>query len=148
METDEPIRKSDLILIRPLNQRGGDYKFIRDSWLDGLFYGNHVFAEIPEYIFKSKYKEIIDYVLNKPATSILVACLKDDPSVNLGYCVSHSLADYSLVHWIYVKPAWRNIGIARDLMPPKVQVATHITHVGASLMRKYKIVFDPFLIDL
>lgn len=144
--TTGSIRRDDLIEIRGYSTR--DYKYVHSCWLDGLYFGNHVFAEIPEYIFRSKYKEIIDHVLDKPTTEVNIACLKDETSVILGFAVSSQNHDHSILHWVYVKPAWRKIGIARDLVPKNTQLATHITQIGAAIMRKKQLIFDPFSLDL
>lgn len=70
-----------------------------------------------------------------------MACLEDEPDVVLGYVV----ASPGVVHWIFVKKAWRELGIARKLFPQEITRVSHLTKVGEILMKKYDLYFDPFL---
>jgi len=120
-----------------------DKNFIYASWLRGLYYGDSWFKEIPKSIFMEAYHSVLETILENPTTQVKVACLHDDPEVILGYAVLGT--EGRRVHWVFVKKAWRTIGIAKKLVPEKVDVATHLTRVGMSLMKKRpNMIFNPF----
>ncbi len=135
------MNKSDLVTIR--DYEPGDKNFIYSTWLKGLYYGYQWYSEIHKQVFMENYHRIIDFVLQKPTTTIKVACLKDTPSVILGYSVV--TGNPSAVAWVFVKRKWRNIKLARDLVPPGITVATNITKVGRSIMMAKGWQFNPFI---
>jgi hypothetical protein len=49
------------------------------------------------------------------------------------------------LHWIFVKKAWRNNGLAKSLIPNNITKVTHLTTVGKALLGKLPgAIFDPF----
>lgn len=122
-----------------------DVPFIYSSWLNGLRYGNDWFNLIERSSYYKTYHKVIETILTRPGTKVKVACLKDDPEVILGYCAYSG----TILHWVQVKDSWKGIGLARALIPTKVTVVTHVTKVGASLLRSKlpSAVFNPFVTD-
>lgn len=75
--------------------------------------------------------------------TVKVACLKEDPSIILGYVVLSP--DQTTLHWVFTKKSWRNIGIAKSLVPTSIKKVTHLTKLGIDLVnKKGNIEFDPF----
>lgn len=138
------MNKKDLYILR--EGREADHNFIISSWLDGVYFGNPKdtwITSTPKDIFNEYYSKFIQNILLLPSTSIVCAVLTDDPDVILGYRVS-TLPD--TLHWIFVKRAFRNIGIARDLYPKDTKYITHLTNTGRSLKSKLNLIFNPFKI--
>lgn len=121
--------------------RKEDTAIVFSSWLNGLYYGNSWFKCIPKTIFMNSYHDIVDKILNHKDTSALIAVLKEDTDVIVGY----SIYSEDKLHWVYVKPHWRKKGIAKSLIPKDVDSVTHLTKVGEAIMPKGW-VFNPFLI--
>lgn len=137
------MNKSELVAIRDYLE--SDKNFIFSTWLRGLYHGDSWFSEIPKDIFMKHYHKFIEYLLNHANTTVKVACLKDDPEVILGYAVLNK--EDTLLHWVFCKSAWRNIGIAKSLVSQSVNTVTHLTKIGLSIKRKRpNIVFNPFAI--
>lgn len=91
------------------------------------------------------YHNIISGILGFPTTRVSVAALKEDEDVILGYTV-YSLAYIKpVLHWVHVKQAWRRMGIARLIVPPDIDAATHMTAMGKKI-KPESIKFNPFLI--
>ncbi len=133
------IKKKDLIAIRPGAPE--DKNLIYTSWLKGLRFGNNWFELIDKDAYYENYQKVLDRVFSKPTIKIIIACLKDDPEIILGYSVSEP----GILHWVYVKTLWRKLGIAKDLIPQDITTVTHITKIGAAI-KPARIVFDPFLL--
>lgn len=118
-----------------------DRSFIMATWLRGLYYGNPWFKEIEKDNFMAKYHDIISRMLTKPTAQVYVAVLKDDLDVILGY----SVTEPKIIHWVFVKEAWRKMGIATALVPKDADTATHLTMLGKKL-KPQSMEFNPFLI--
>ncbi len=137
----QELTKSDLVSIRDYAE--SDKNFVFSTWLRGLYYGESYFSQVPKGIFMENYHEVIEKTIDPLTVSIKVACLKDEPDVILGYAV---LAHFSThLHYVFVKKAWRNIGIAKSLVPVSIKTVSHLTHVGRAVLQKHpEVVFNPF----
>jgi len=133
--------KRDLIEIRPAVM--ADKNFIMATWLRGLKYGNEWFKEIDPSAYFENYNPYLEKIITDPASTIKVACLKEDPEVILGYSVSKG----TRLDWLFVKKAWRKIGVARSLLPSEVTTVSHLTTSGLAILRAKmpKVVFNPFI---
>lgn len=119
-----------------------DKNFIFASWLRGLYYGCNWFREINKDVFMRNYHNFLERLLSQPTVSIKVACLKNDPEVILGYSV---LGADDTLHWVFVKSAWRNIGVAKALIPTSTKCVSHLTKTGLSIIKRHPDVqFNPF----
>jgi hypothetical protein len=114
-----------------------DHNFIIATFLRGLYYGDSFFSVVPKNIFMNKYKQVASSLVNDPETIIRVACLIEDPNVLLGYSILSNAGD--TINWCFVKSAWRNRGIAKNLLPkdPVYVVPQHLTGIGRELLKKY-----------
>jgi len=145
----ETVNRKELIAVRPYNE--SDKNFVLATWLRGLYYGESFFSTIPKTIFMENYHNILEGFLAANGDSVKVACLKEDPEVILGYSVVRHTkigeADISILDWIFVKTAWRGIGIGKMLVPARLNACTHLTKLGSSILKtKYpNIIFNPFL---
>jgi len=144
------VSKKELIDMRPYIE--DDKNFVLATWLRGLYYGESFYSSIPKAIFMENYHSILEGFLDRNADSITIACLKEDPDVILGYSVVRNLkigeADISVLDWIFVKTAWRGIGIAKMLLPKRLNACTHMTKLGSSIIKSHNldIIFNPFLL--
>lgn len=132
-------------LVRTRGFELNDKEFIFATWLRGLYYGNDWFKAIDKDRFMECYHSIISNILDRKSTNINVACLQDEPSVVLGYSVLHISGPEPILHWIFVKKAWRRLGLAGSLIPENCRITTHLTHVGCKI-KPPEMKFDPFLI--
>ncbi len=134
--------KSDLVTLRPMVE--SDKNFVMATALRGLFYGESWFSEIKKDTFMSHYHKTLEYILAKDTTQVVIACLKEDPDIILGYSILTPLSDTA--HFVFVKKSWRGIGIGRSLIPETTKRVTHLTKVGLVLIRKFNLDFNPFAI--
>ena len=134
------MRKRDLVSIRPAVKE--DHPFIYSSWLQSLWAGNETFKLINRALYFKKYHDIVENLITKANSVVLIACLLDDPDIILGFSTSEA----GRLHYVFVKENWRNIGLARDLSCPFNEVS-HITRMGAGIFKKHnqQVPFNPFL---
>jgi hypothetical protein len=134
--------QKDLITTR--NYMPEDRSFILACWLRGLYYGNTFFGEIPKSIFMEHYHKVLERFIDNPKVTITVSCLKDDPQVILGYSVTRvSAKGEKVLDWVFVKTAWRQIGIAKSLVPSDLQVVSHVTKLGR-ILKPSHVTYNPF----
>lgn len=120
-----------------------DKSFILATFLRGLYYGDSWFSQIPKQIFMTNYKAVAEALVKGDRTVIKVACLKDDADIVLGYAILSQ--DYQTIHFVFVKKAWREKGIARSILPMYPTSVTHLTRLGKDLLIKFNnVVFNPF----
>lgn len=131
-----------------------DMAFIYRSILMGTYHGNKpakgakldpkspvdFFSSIPQDQFMASYHMFLDILLTRPTITISVACLNSDPDVILGF----SVHEPGILHFVFVKPQWRRIGIATDLVPKDISVVTGFTRVGDIIRRKKAWAFNPW----
>lgn len=135
----DKITKSSLITIRP--GEFDDLNFIFASWLKGLRFGSKWHKDIDQDVYFQGQHRVIEKIIEDPATEIRIACLKDTPEVIVGY----SVVTGTTLHWVQVKKDWRNIGIAKDLVPKSIAEVSVLTTVGASILKRYpNIVHNPY----
>lgn len=132
----------DMIYVRPYHPASDD-GFIYSTMIRGLYYGDSWFSKIPKKLFVENYRKVIALALSTPGTIVRIACIKDDPDEIKGYSILLN-NDTSLM-WVFVKKDWRNIGIARVLVPEGFSQVTNLTALGEILLKKYpKVIFNPF----
>ncbi len=137
--------KKELIAIRELLP--ADAPFILSTWLKGLLYGGDEFyRRIPRDIYFSNHHKVIERALLSPATTVKLAVLREDPDVILGYAVYREASGVIVLDWVFCKKEWRNIGIAKSLVPEKVNAVTNLTRAGAGILEKYpQVTYNPYL---
>lgn len=129
----------EVVIVRDF--KAEDKNFILATFLRGLYYDNKFFNMIPKDEFMNNYKHVGESLVTNGKAQI--ACLKEDPEVIVGYILTSP--NDQVLHWMYVKAAWRKQGIMRLLLPQSLTTFTHFTSLG--LILKYKlpnIVFNPF----
>lgn len=101
----------------------GDVNFIFDTWLNGLYFGNDNWRLMKEYTFKRYYQKLLETLL--PRCVVNICALADDHDTIVGYCAYRG----NILDWVFVKPAWRKIGIAKELIPEGVDTVSHMTRM-------------------
>jgi hypothetical protein len=120
-----------------------DRSFVLATWLRGQRFGHPYYTAIDKKSYYTNYSKYIESILSLHSTRVLVACLADEPDVIVGYAVYSSSG---ALHWVYTKKAWRNLGVARSLLPSPIRAFTGLTVQGAKLATALGAVFDPFAI--
>lgn len=118
-----------------------DINFIYATWLRSYRSGSSIGRQARNTVYYREYNKVIDHLLN--SSTIKVACLDDDPLIILGYAVF----DRDNIHYIFVKEAFRRLGIARRLVESSLilpETCTHTTFIADKIIDKFKIEFNPF----
>lgn len=137
------------ITIRPFVE--SDSPYIYSTWLKHYKYSSEFAMRIPAHTFYEMHKQIIERIINRKSTQIKIASLKEDKEIIVGYLVTETYkAPSPLLHWIYTKRTFRNMGIARhmlDTVDLSSSPFTHFTKDMSWLMKKYPgLNYNPYLL--
>lgn len=125
--TTETVPSIKLITVR--DGEISDENFIYSTWLRPLYYGDDTIAYIRKDQFMAAMNKKVSKILQNPNVSVKIACLQDAPDVILGY----SVVEWRRLWWVYVKKAWREMGIAKKLVPSHINSCAYLTDYGKML---------------
>ena len=133
--------------LRPLVEE--DYPFLYNSWLKS--YRFSPFAErITNTIYFEDHHKLIERIVKN--SKCLVACNPSDPSQLYGYVVAGEEEGVLVVHFLYVKHTFRNMGMGKTLLDAvghdssSAAVYTHHTRMADKLASKHNFVYHPYLL--
>lgn len=102
-----------------------DRPLIFATWLRAYRHGSHFPRRIPDPLYFAEHHAIAEELLDRSV--VRVATPVDDPDVILGWAVFETLEPEAsdptspvAVHFVYVKPPFRQAGVARALLSPTI----------------------------
>lgn len=137
-ETDQPVRWT----IRPAKPDESEINFIVQTWLRTHKKHSHFFKDVPDSRFFLHRDLVVKALLVR--AQVRVAALPDSDVTILGWICWETLSDETLLHYIYVKDAFRNSGVGRSLLatvPPGKVVVTHRTNDANVYLERHKWMF-------
>ena len=95
--------------------RSGDLPLIYNSWLRSFKKQNDVDQNgLPGWMYWRYYHEKIEETLARAETRVL--CAEAEPDIIFGWICFEHAPTFTVVHYLYVKNAFRKIGLARRLV--------------------------------
>lgn len=113
------------IRIRPHNDTDTD--FIYASWLHHYRFSSDFARNIRTHLYYEFHHKVIERILERKA-KVRIACLKDDPDVIVGYLVYEGQDDAPVIHFCFVKKAFRQMGVAKSLVQGLALDNAYFTH--------------------
>lgn len=118
-----------------------DFNFVLITWLHSLKFGNDYFKEWDDRKYYDKYQIFLKELLARPDVETNVACLSEDHDVILGYAIAKT----PVLDFVYVKKAWRNIGLATELVKKfEIEKVSHLTKAGNAIRKRKGWGFEPY----
>lgn len=145
MTTPEQSLKSQVQLRNAIE---ADVPFIFNSWLKSYRGANSVKSVSNPVYFEFQHKTI-EKLLQR--SQVYVLCSPEDSSQVFGYIVCEKVEEIPVLHYAYIKYAFRGMGLCRLLMQHAgldKQVGgfyTHETHSTIKLLKGSKFVYNPYL---
>lgn len=129
-----------------------DSSFLYSTWLKS--YRQMPYAQnVSNETFFFHHKQTIEKILSNPNTIVKVICEDTDPNHIYGYSVIEKYGEASIIHYIYIKHAYRKLGLAKELLIDQIPLlGTKLTFVShesrhhKGLKDKFKIEYNPYLI--
>lgn len=139
------------ILIR--DHKESDISFVYATWLHTYKHNSYFAKRIRDHVFFKYHHKIIEGILNRTTSKILIAADKADPDVILGYIVYESFGtDTNIVHFIYIKKNFRGFGISRKLFVesklklPELMFSHWCFDVNWILAKHPDLIYNPYLV--
>lgn len=132
------------IEIRPA--RTEDTEFVFATWLRSYRHASQFAKKISNEVYYRWHHKVIERILARGA-QVYIAHPIGEPEVILGYICLES-QDKLVVHYIYVKKAFRKMGVAKMLYTPEIgDVFTHWTADMDWATKKWpELTYDPYRI--
>ena len=102
----------DLVELRFAGEN--DLNFIRHSWLRSLHSYGHGIRDVNSPTFFKGHSKLLNKCLDR--SFILLATPVDMENIIVGYIVWEANDDTTLVHYVYTKQDYRNMGLASYLI--------------------------------
>lgn len=103
---------SDLILIRDAVK--ADHDFIYDSWLNHFEHTSYISKKTPKEIFMREHSITVNHIMNRD--NVVVKIAGDAEFSIFAYIVAESVHNSPVIHYLYVRPEYQRLGIARKLI--------------------------------
>lgn len=135
------------VIIRPANLE--DVPFILNSWLKSHRNSFQV-NEVPNQIYYVEHHKLIRRIVQQ--YPVLVACCKQDPSLLYGWVCAGEVDNIFCIHYVYIKHAFRNLGIASYLLHCagyRTGMAALVTHRNSKMLpieKAKKLTYDPYVL--
>lgn len=142
------------IIIRPFNKET-DFNFVISTWLHNYLHSSANFTKYLDCDTYFKYHhEILENILNRSLEQSKVAVFEKDPNIILGFLVFEQIGKEAIMHYIYVKPSFRQKTISKELFTslhlesPNINY-THLTKMGVKLKNKLSkgSLYNPYFIS-
>lgn len=140
--------KAENLPIRIRNINAEDVSFVFNSWLKSYRFSTFAKAIRNEIYFNNHHK-VVEKIIARSANFIV--CDQNDPGQIYGYIVAERVDGFLVVHYLYVKHTYRNLGIGKLLLdqvgyePNTASLFTHMTDSSSKLAPKYNFVYHPYL---
>lgn len=128
--------------------RSFDIDFILSSWLKSQRGVPH-YTMIHDSVFYPGQKRIILRLMDDPSCKFTMAVNRSDPDTIYGWICTQP----GILHYMYVKHAFRNMGIGKMLLQHNLPtfgtdetVVTHISNYYAFRQSRYRLSFVPYLV--
>lgn len=129
-----------------------DDSFIFATWLRSYRHSSQFAKRITNEVYFKRHHKVIERILERTGVTALVAVLPDDPTIILGYLIGEQFQHMPVIHFVYVKQAFRNNGIAQALFneanfSPDHCAYSHRTYELDWIEQKFPgLTYDPYLI--
>lgn len=119
-----------------------DKNFVFSSWLRSYRDSNCGKEQTTDSFFRIHSKVLTKHI---PKFNVIIACDDSNKKSIMGFCCfSRTVANICLVHYVYIKKTYRQVGVAQSLITLGVGdssdvIITHLTPQGNQLMKKMKL---------
>ena len=124
-----------------------DVSFVFNSWLKSFRTGI-MCSRVENSIYFSEHHKLIERLIRR--SKVTMAVDPKEPGNILGYIVYEHIDGVFVLHFLYVKHTFRNMGIGRQLCNSTghnfetAGCASHMTNVGQKLQHRYNLVYHPY----
>lgn len=130
-----------------------ELNFIYSTWLNNYRHDSSLGKSCRNSVFFAEYPSVLDHILHRPLTKVLVTYFEESPDLILAYLVYEP----GILHYLFTKEIYRSHSIAtslfmkafeEDLKKSSPIQLTHRTASVEAILKKYNSIlnFNPFLL--
>jgi GNAT superfamily N-acetyltransferase len=107
-------------------------------------------SDIPNDIYFIEHHKLIRRIIQQ--YPVFVACCVDDPELLYGWVCAGKIEDIWCAHYVYIKQAFRKLGIAKLLLQASgykencAGLCTHRTAKTLPLEHSMGLIYDPYIL--
>lgn len=121
LDSSPTLVESADFVVRPATS--DDLNYVRKTWLQVHAQSSSFIDAVGGgFVYFREHAQLRDAAIERGAVTI--ACRANVPSGICGFAVT----DDGIVHFVYVKPRWRRLGVAKLLLAPLAEKAATYTH--------------------
>lgn len=117
-----------------------DVPFLHSSWAESYLSGVSAHRGISPDVFHSFHRPIRERFFSKPNATCIICSPDDDPWLIMGWIAVEALPTGLILHYLYVKDAFKRQGIATALIKRALPLSpvyyTHLTERAARIMAR------------
>lgn len=138
------------VKLRQANEN--DKNFIFSKWLKNYKFSSRFAKRIKNDVFYKWHQLILENILRRPNTHVIIAHPTDEPDVNLAFICYEVVDDTKVIHYVFVKPEFRNFGLGRTLYNYALNdsIGGYFTHwtypIDAIEPKLIGMIYDPYRI--
>jgi GNAT superfamily N-acetyltransferase len=123
-----------------------DLNFVFSCWLRNYKHASLFAKNIKNDVFYKWHQKAIERIIERGA-QIRIVHPAGDPETILGFACLELWDQKPLIHFVYIKKAFRGMGLAKQLLPEAALPGTysHMTKI-LDLTRHPELVYNPYLI--
>jgi hypothetical protein len=151
LKANTPGRELVEFELKAFDGRESDYHFVLSGWLESFKKHGYVVGMPKQRYFEAYRPLVINIVKN---SKVVFAVAKDDPDLLYGFIVYRLIGSVPVISFCYVKHFFRKLGIGGSLiehalnegsMDPRSGFCTHTFKWLDERLKKYNLIYDPFL---
>lgn len=140
------LEKEDLVF-RPFTDK--DRPFIENSWADSYYGACRLKDSLSPDDFHAFHRPLRERFFNRPTATVIVVSPAEDPEHILGWIAVEVLPNCTLVHYVYVKAAYRrdyhlSFQLLERAVPSHQVLFTHCTPKASKIMAAHPERFRQF----
>lgn len=113
--------------LRPYKE--SDLNFVRNSWAKSYYKGAEYVDFLSPNEFNERHRPIREDLLNRSNSAIVIACSSQDEDLILGWILVEKPPKGTILHYLYVKEAFKKEGISDALLEVLKEAPIMITHM-------------------
>lgn len=98
------------------SDREKDVPFIMATWLRNYKNSSYFAKRISNSVYFNWHHKLLEALLKRESAEVIVAHPPGEPDVILGYMVTEMVGGEQVIHYVYVKQVFRNMGIAKGML--------------------------------
>lgn len=125
-----------------------DVNFIFNSWLKSNRHAKNIF-DVPNPVYFSQHHVLVEGLLKR--SNVIIACNPIDSAQIYGFISYETIEDSPVVHYVYVKEAFRKLGLCKMLIKranidyDKPFFVSHFCKIALYALPHYPLVYNPYL---